>query len=70
MKDAPHTDYRALPSERGHVILYRPAETNCCPGCGGSHWLVGRTMAECARCATAIPLMSPFIPSITTEGQY
>ncbi|WP_300113387.1 hypothetical protein [Sphingobium sp.] len=62
------TDYRALPAERGHVILYRLAETNHCPGCGGSHWLVGRQSAECARCATAIPLMSPATPGPSLEG--
>ena len=66
---ASRTNYRALPSERGHVILYRQAETNHCPGCGGSQWLVGRQSAECARCATAIPLMSPAAPGITSEGQ-
>jgi hypothetical protein len=26
-----------------------------CPGCGHSNWLVGRSMAECAICATALP---------------
>lgn len=68
MKPGPATDYRALPATRGHVILYRQAETNTCPGCGSSQWLVGRTMAECARCATAIPLMSPVAPGFSTEG--
>ncbi|SCW56013.1 hypothetical protein SAMN02927924_01353 [Sphingobium faniae] len=66
----PRTDYRALPGERGHVVLYRQTETNTCPGCGGSNWLVGRIMAECARCQTAIPLMSPLTPGITTEGNH
>jgi hypothetical protein len=70
MKPGPHTDYRALPAERGFVVLYRQTETNTCPGCGASQWLVGRTMAECALCSTAIPLMSPVGPGITTEGQY
>lgn len=27
-----------------------------CQGCGMRHWLVGRLLAECARCAMAIPL--------------
>lgn len=27
---------------------YRPHETNPCPGCGQSHWMVGRLTAECA----------------------
>lgn len=47
---------RALVEERGYLVLYRPAETNRCPGCGGGHWYVGRATAECAGCATAIAL--------------
>lgn len=40
--------------QRGIVPLYRPG---ChCPACGGQAWLVGRTMAECARCAMALPM--------------
>ncbi len=35
---------------------YRPHETNPCPGCGQSHWMVGRLTAECAFCGTALPL--------------
>lgn len=42
--------------ERGYHIVYREAQTNHCPGCGHSHWYVGRSMAECAFCATALPL--------------
>lgn len=46
----------AAPAERGYSIVYRPHEVNRCPGCGHAHWLVGRISAECAFCATAIPL--------------
>ena len=42
--------------ERGYGFLFRPQVTNSCPGCGRSHWLVGRTTAECAFCATALPI--------------
>jgi hypothetical protein len=42
-------------SERGYFITYRRGEDNTCPGCGRRHWLVGRTMAECAFCSTALP---------------
>lgn len=42
--------------ERGYGIVYHEHETNHCPGCGRSHWYVGRTMAECAFCTTALPL--------------
>lgn len=41
---------------RGFHIAYRSDEPTNCPGCGRSHWHVGRTLAECAFCATAIPL--------------
>lgn len=41
---------------RGRPIAYRNGETNHCPGCGRSHWYVGRTLAECAFCETALPL--------------
>lgn len=42
--------------ERGFQPVYRAGETNRCPGCGRSHWLVGRSTAECAFCATALPI--------------
>jgi hypothetical protein len=41
---------------RGFVPTYHAGEFNRCPGCGRSHWLVGRLLAECAFCATALPL--------------
>ena len=44
------------PSARGYQLVYRPGEANQCPGCGRSHWLVGRISAECGFCATALPL--------------
>ena len=43
-------------TQRGYHIVYRDDETNHCPGCGRSHWHIGRIMAECAFCATALPL--------------
>jgi len=43
-------------STRGYHIVYREHEVNHCPGCGRSHWHVGRIMAECAFCETALPL--------------
>ena len=45
-------------SERGYHIVYREHQTNHCPGCGHSHWHIGRVMAECAFCETALPLES------------
>jgi len=44
------------PARMGFRIVYRANETNHCPGCGRSHWMVGRLTAECAYCATALPL--------------
>ena len=44
------------PARRGYQAVYHVNEVNHCPGCGRSHWLVGRTLAECAFCATALPL--------------
>jgi hypothetical protein len=41
---------------RGYRVLFHRGEPNRCPGCGKSQWLVGRTTAECALCATALPL--------------
>lgn len=44
------------PAHRGYNVVYRENEVNFCPGCGRSHWLVGRLLAECAYCGAAVPL--------------
>ena len=44
------------PAMRGYHALYRENEVNRCPGCGRSHWYVGRISAECGFCGTALPL--------------
>ena len=44
------------PAGRGYTITYREDQANFCPGCGRSHWYIGRLLAECAVCGTAIPL--------------
>lgn len=44
------------PSARGYHAVYRDGEVNHCPGCGRTHWMIGRMLAECAFCATALPL--------------
>lgn len=44
------------PSRRGYHAVYRENEINHCPGCGRTHWYVGRMLAECGFCATALPL--------------
>jgi hypothetical protein len=38
------------------ALAYHPAENQRCPSCSGRHWLVGRMMAECAFCGTALPV--------------
>lgn len=40
----------------GYSFSYRPGEANHCPGCGRHNWIVGRLMAECAFCGTALIL--------------
>jgi hypothetical protein len=50
------TPFDELLLERGYRLVYRAGEVNHCPGCGRSQWYVGRLTAECAFCATAIPL--------------
>jgi hypothetical protein len=44
------------PSVRGYHAVYHDGEVNHCPGCGRTHWLIGRMSAECAFCSTALPL--------------
>ena len=44
------------PSARGYHAVYHDGEVNHCPGCGRTHWLIGRLSAECAFCSTALPL--------------
>lgn len=42
-----------------YLFAWRENETNHCPGCGRSHWYVGRLSAECAFCGTALDRISP-----------
>lgn len=42
--------------DRGYHISYRGDGTDRCPGCGRQHFHIGRVLAECAFCGTAIPL--------------
>ncbi|QIL01333.1 hypothetical protein G7078_08270 [Sphingomonas sinipercae] len=44
------------PQVRGYHATYREGQVNHCPGCGRTHWHIGRMLAECAFCATALPL--------------
>ena len=49
------------PARRGYHAIYRDNEINHCPGCGRTHWLIGRVSAECAFCATALPLVESVV---------
>lgn len=53
------------PSLRGFHAQYRENEINYCPGCGRTHWHLGRITAECAFCATALPLRETRLPPVT-----
>ena len=44
------------PTGRGYHAVYHEHEVNHCPGCGRTHWIIGRISAECAFCSTALPL--------------
>jgi tRNA(Ile2) C34 agmatinyltransferase TiaS len=43
-------------ASRGYHATYHDGETNHCPGCGRSQWIIGRVTAECVFCGTALPL--------------
>ena len=48
-------DHAYDPARRGYHVVYRENQVNHCPGCGRSHWYVGRLSAECGFCGTALP---------------
>jgi hypothetical protein len=48
------------PAQRGYHAVYRDNQVNHCPGCGRTHWYLGRVLAECAFCSTALPLQESF----------
>ena len=39
----------------GFRPIYRFEIVNHCPGCGQTQWHIGRSSAQCAFCATAMP---------------
>lgn len=46
----------ATAEQRGYHVMFHSGQKNICPGCGYSHWYVGRMTAECAFCTTALPI--------------
>jgi predicted small secreted protein len=61
------------PRQRGYMVLFHEGENTHCPGCGHSNWNVGRSMAECAFCATALPIADEGIreamPTFVQSGE-
>ena len=49
------------PQLRGYHAVYRENAVNHCPGCGRTHWLIGRMLAECGFCGTALPLSESYM---------
>jgi hypothetical protein len=43
-------------NSRGYHAAYRDDEVNHCPGCGRTHWIIGRVSAECAFWSPAVAL--------------
>lgn len=60
-------DPSAQVRQRGYAPTYRHGQVNHCPGCGRSHWHVGRFSAECAFCGTALPFAGSSQPSLEKE---
>ena len=56
MVKLPGENFAHNPAERGYRVSYWANQVNHCPGCGRTHWYVGRVSAECAFCSTALPL--------------
>jgi hypothetical protein len=50
--------------QRGYQVVYHPGESNRCPGCGHSNWLIGRVSAQCGFCGTALAL------ALSAPGMY
>jgi uncharacterized protein (DUF983 family) len=51
-------DFGIRNASTGYRVQYRRDQVNHCPGCGKSHWFVGRMDAECAFCGTALGIAS------------
>jgi uncharacterized protein (DUF983 family) len=56
MSSRPRFDGALASFRPGPQTLNREGERNDCPECGNSRWLVGRFVAECAVCGTALIL--------------
>ena len=56
-----------------YSFMYHDGDTNHCPGCGHSHWHIGRATAECANCGTALAagrgVVDPGAPAVLRAQQ-
>ena len=57
------------PAGRGYCVMYRENQVNHCPGCGRTHWYVGRMSAECGFCSTALPLADAGSSGVGTHSR-
>jgi len=57
------------PIARGYNVVYRADQVNHCPGCGRTHWYVGRISAECGFCGTALPLAEASVRGVGVHRQ-
>ncbi|PZU12255.1 MAG: hypothetical protein DI606_09690 [Sphingobium sp.] len=48
------------PSDPHRIQTYSVGSACACPACGERQWFVGRIMAECAICETALPINSGY----------
>jgi hypothetical protein len=55
---------------QGFRLVYHDDHANPCPGCGMSQWLVGRVSAQCAFCATALPLEHSALAGLSTAKNF
>lgn len=60
MLTSSHASTYFNPAVRGYHAVYRENAVNHCPGCGRTHWLIGRMLAECGFCGTALPLSESY----------
>jgi hypothetical protein len=64
MSQSCRQDAMNCPPPRGYSVAYRADAVNFCPGCGRSHWYIGRLLAECGFCGTAIPLQATSVHAV------
>ena len=54
------TGVRPMSPPNGAIKRLSGKTPSSLPGCGRTHWHIGRIMAECAFCSTALPLSDSY----------